>query len=414
MIHRLRVKFILIAMLSLTLVLLVIVGGANFINYRDVVVSADEILYILSENDGRFPDFTNPDDGKPSAPPDMQFNNSPEVAYESRFFSVVLKDDGQVVSSDTGKIAAIDTTAAISMSKSVFNSGETTGFSDNYRFKVTSMDDGYFRIIFYDCNRSLENFRSFRNISLAASGVGLVAVFAMVVFLSGIAFKPAEESYEKQKRFITDAGHELKTPLAIINADSDVLEMDLGENEWVSDIKNQVVRLSELTNDLITLSKLEEGNDSLKFEENNLSELISGVVESFETSVSGTSRSIHKDIAPDIMFRCDGKSMKQVASIVMGNAVKYSPEGDTIEVCLSRKGNGWKFTVSNGTENEISKEDLKHIFDRFYRTDKSRNSDTGGYGIGLSIAKTVIEAHGGKISAGKDSEGRFYIQAVCG
>lgn len=436
MISRLRIKFTVVAMFSMLLVLVIIIGGINILNYQDVVRRADDVLEILASNKGSLPDFAvveftdNNHDFQDNVPPRMdaemdpdmdpgnlefefEFNHSPELFFEVRFFSVVFKNDGQVTSSDTGKIYAVDTSTAIKYAQKVLDEGNSRGFIDNYRYLLSSYDDDSQRVIFYDCGRALDDFRAFRNQSIIVSAVGFVFVGILIFFLSGFVFKPVLESYERQKRFITDAGHEIKTPLAIINADSDVLSLDIGEeNEWLSDIKTQTKRLSELTDDLIMLSKMEEGKQSLMMTNVNLSDLAEKVSSSFLSAAVADNKTIINVIAPNVTLKCDEKAISQLFSILLSNAIKYSPDSKSIFFELSKTGSNVQLSVRNSTSSSISEEDLKHIFERFYRTDKSRSSETGGHGIGLSIAKAIVDAHGGKISASVDKNNEFVITVV--
>lgn len=424
MIQRIRTNFIVVAMVSLTLVLVVIIGGINILNYRNVINSADEILMILSENDGVFPESMESEpngtltqafassNGNITLTNSLKFNHSSELIYESRFFSVVIFPGGPIVSTDTGKISAINSVEAVEYAAQALELEKLEGFIDDYRYMINGYSSGAVRVTFYDCGRSLENFRVFRNFSIIAASIGLVIVFLLIFLLSGLVVRPIAKSYEKQKQFITDAGHEIKTPLAIISTDTDVLEMDVGEdNEWIADIKAQTSRLAELTNDLILLSKMEEGSKTLQLECVDFSKLVTESVESFETFANTSERKICRNIAPDIQLMCDLKKLEQVMSILLSNAIKYSPEGSAIDVSLSSNtsSHNVQLKVANLPNYDVDKKEMVHVFDRFYRMDKSRNSATGGHGIGLSIAKAVVEAHKGKIAASIDGEGRFVI-----
>lgn len=424
MIQRIRRKFILVAMISLTIVLAIIIGGINALNYRNVLMNADRNLKILSENDGVFPEAIEEpqvtlvqsflSEGL-SLTDTTEYSMSSELAYDTRYFSVVIGPGGPVKVADTGRIFSVDTYDAIQYARKAIEEGESRGFIDSYRFLITEYDNGDVRATFYDCGRSLNDFRVFRNFSIIVAAGGIVVVFLMIYLLSGLVVRPIAKSYEKQKQFITDAGHEIKTPLAIISADTDVLEMDVGEdNEWITDIKAQTSRLAELTNDLIMLSKMEEGSRTLQMETTNLSSLVSESVESFETFASTSDRKIVLNITPGIEVMCDPRKIEQVMSVLMSNAIKYSPEGSRIDVKLSANtsSRNVQLVVSNVPVHELNRKELDHVFDRFYRMDKSRNSETGGHGIGLSIAKAIVEAHRGKIAASVDGEGRFVISVT--
>ena len=413
MISKLRKKFIIVSMLSVTLVLGVLIAVINIFNYKEVIRNADDVLNILTANQGEFPPDTMPDPLRDDSLWDDPFGGpgnmmggrgnqmSPEMRYEARFFSILLDDDGKAMVIDTGRIAAVDSSEAAELAESVFKSGKTKGFLKGYRFRRTDVEDVTL-VVFYDCGRSLDNARAFLWISIIISAIGLLIVFALIALSSKAIIKPVAETYEKQKRFITDAGHELKTPLAVINADCDVLEMENedGENEWVTDIRKQTERLTELTGRLIYLAKTEEGSKTEMMKlDFPLSDVVSEETESFKGLAKSSGKTIETSITPDISYNGDPKAITQLVSILMDNAIKYSPDGGSVKVSLHRNGSKTVLAVTDDTKETVSKEDMKRMFDRFYRTDKSRNSETGGYGIGLSIAKSITESHGGKIHA---------------
>lgn len=410
MISKLRRKFIVISMMSVTVVLVMLIALINIFNFKEVIRNADDVLNILTANEGEFPPDTDPKPmwaGSGGLGHDGRGNDlmSPEMRFEARFFTIVFDKSGNAVAVDTGRIAAVDSTEAISLGEDIYNSGRTTGFVGDYRYRRTDKDDVTL-VIFYDCGRSLDNARSFLGISTAISVIGLLIVFALIAVFSKAAVKPVAEAYEKQKRFITDAGHELKTPLAVINADCDVVEMDIENNEWIDDIRKQTEKLTELTNRLIYLAKTEEGIKSKLVKiDFPISDVVSDEVESFRGLAKSNGRDIDTAITSDLAYNGDQRAIRELVSILMDNAIKYSPEGSTIKAGLQKSGSKILLSVSNDTTEPVSKHDREHIFDRFYRTDESRNSETGGHGIGLSIAKGITESHGGKIYAeGNDKE----------
>lgn len=223
MIKKLRIKLIATSMVSLFLVLFVIGGIVGIINHKKIVKDADRILEILEENEGTFPKMEPGE--KKEGPPGM----SAEIPYESRYFSVLFDANGTIILTDTSKIASVDTETAVNYASKVWNKKSEEGFQDNYRYRMYS-SNGNVRIIFLDCRRQLNNFHNFLLTTFSVSGVGLLSVFILMLGLSARIVKPFSDNYEKQKRFITDAGHELKTPLTIIDADAEILEMDFGEN----------------------------------------------------------------------------------------------------------------------------------------------------------------------------------------
>lgn len=406
MIRKLRAKLIIASLLSLLLVLSVIIGVAGVLNYTSLVSDADSVLAILRENDGTFP-LGDPPGGKDRFREGRRF--SPELPYESRYFTVFLSESGSVISVNTGKIAAVDTSTAIDYAVEAVASGAARGFADDYRFTVYASGEET-HVVFLDCGRELGSFRSFLATSAAVSAAGLLAVTLLVIFFSGRIVKPFSENYEKQRRFITDAGHELKTPLTIIDADAEVLEMDLGENEWLGDIRTQTKRLAELTNSLILLSRMEEQPRMEKIEF-PLSDVVEETVETFQALARTRGKTLSSRVQPMLSMNGDEKAIRQLLTILLDNAVKYADEGGRIEAVLEKQKNTLRLSVFNTAES-VSRESLAHLFDRFYRADASRNSGTGGYGLGLSIASAVVAAHRGKISASSPDGKSLRITAV--
>ena len=443
MIRKLRIRLILITMTAVLLVLIILMGGINIFNYQKVVSESDDILQFLMESGGTFsifgqpdmlprddfdPDMSMPevpsmmpseDESFPSMPSPRDSGSpfgrgrmsSPELAYETRYFSVLLSKDAEVLRTDIDRISAVSESTANEYAVSAFGTKKTSGFIGDYRFLLGKPDEmGNRLIVFQDCGASLSNFRSFRNISIFVSVICLLLVGVLVFFASGHIVRPVAESYEKQKRFITDAGHEIKTPLAIISADTDVMEMELSEeNEWLSDIKLQTKRLSDLTQDLILLSKMEENSTVLDMKDLDLSALTKAQTGSFQAISTASGKTITSNIEDNIHIQGDKKSIDSLLSIVLDNAVKYCPEGGSIDVRVSRSKRGALIEVTNDTKETISQEECKNMFERFFRTDASRNSTTGGHGIGLSIAKAIVEKHKGRIAAASNAEKKLTI-----
>ena len=403
MIRKLRFKFILLTMTVLLAVLVVIIGGINMANYANVVNNADTVLSLLSENHGHFPNLS-------FFSHRLRKDLSPELPFESRFFSVLLDENWMSLQTETGNIAAVDVESAIAMAQTAAAKKSGTGFLGDYRYQKVQ-EGTRVRIIFLDCGRSLESFRTFLFASILISLCGFLVVLAVVTLLSGRIMRPFAESYEKQKRFITDAGLEIKTPLTIINANVDLLEMELGENECLADIQQQTERLTGLTNDLVYLARMEEAENSLELVEIPISDVVSETVAPFQTVAQSQGKAIQCAIQPMLSMKGNQKAIQQLLSILVDNALKYAPEGDTIRARLEKQGKTIRLRVTNRTLTPVRAEELSHVFDRFYRTDPSRNSATGGYGIGLSVAKAIVNAHGGKIQAETEDGNSFQITA---
>lgn len=436
-------------MISVLIVLTLLMGIINFMNYREVVTDADETISMIEENGGTMPgpmgsmanrskdgtvsEDNKSDEGKAEPPekPDGEESGSAgyasesgnsrpeagkairghkrvEMFFDTRYFTVTFDSDGNITSSDTDRIAAIDESQAEEIAKSIYKGGRSKGFSGNYRYFVTdsesgSNDSGETMVICVDCYRGLGNFRSFLLYSVLVSLAGLVLVFLLVLVLSGKVVKPVAESYEKQKQFITDAGHELKTPLTVIDADISVLEMEGTKNEWTDDIKQQTKRLAGLTNELVYLSRMDEGRKVERIEF-PLSDVASEEVQSFGARAKVEGKTLGSDIESNISFAGDQKMIKELISILLDNAIKYSDEEGKIDFVLKKNGNGVEIVCSNSVDS-VTQEQADRMFDRFYRADQSR-SEKSGYGLGLSIAKAVCEAHQGSIRADAATDGK--------
>lgn len=411
MIKELKRKFVLISIGAVALVLLLIMGSINIVNYRDIVVKAEYILDVLANGGGKFPDVPEEDkngDETTSVSETakvLETEENIEMQYERRFFTVTFISDTELVI-NLDNIAAVDTDTAVRYAFELNSKGRSKGFKGYYRYLKTSVatENGEKNMyIFLDCNRELLTFYNFLFTSITVSVIGLLLVLMLLIVFSKFAIKPIAESYEKQKRFVTDASHELKTPLTIISANADVLEIEQGGSEWIDSIRNQVMRLKDFTEKLVLLAKMDEEGAPLNKQAFSLSDVVKNSVENFRASIDVGHKTLACDIDSDINYYGDQEMIKVLTDILIDNAVKYSNDGGTIHVSLKADYNNCIFTVYNTAE-YIDVDKLDMIFERFYRLDESRNSGMGGHGIGMSAAKAIVTAHGGTISA--DSDGK--------
>ena len=389
MIRKLRIRFVILAMSTLLAVLLVLVGGINVANYTGIVSEADRLLEADTlMHMGKVPKGGN--------------------ALNARLFSVTLASDGTLVDVRIPVLSPMDSREAADLAARVCAQTSDNGFQGIYRYFRQSSDDTI-SIRFLDCGRELDAFQRFLLISLILSALGILILFGIVVYFSGRIVRPFAESYEKQKQFITDAGHEIKTPLTIIQADADVLEMELGENEWLADIQNNVRRLTNLTNDLVSLARMEEGGTPLKLVEIPISDVVTETARSFHTLAQAQNKELILRAEPMLSMDADEKAITRLVGILMDNALKYSPEGTEISLCLEKQGKQLRLSVENVSAVPLPEGNLDRLFERFYRADPSRNSQTGGHGIGLSIASAIVSAHNGQIHASQPSPGSLRI-----
>lgn len=386
MIKKLRIKFILVTMCSVFGVLALILGVINTVNYVKTTDAADGIVALIKEGGGKFEQSE-----KPSGP------MSPEMPFRTRFFTVTIANDGSAVTVNTDKIASIDAEKATDIAQKLYKTNDYKGFYDDYRFGTAATDGGTM-YVFVDCSQELDYFGDFLLVSISVGAAAFVVIFALVFFLSGKVMKPVAESYEKQRRFITDASHEIKTPLTVIGANTEVLEMKGTENEWTKSIKEQVKKLSSLTEELVFLSRMDEGNSPLNATDFSVSDAVEETVKPFRSIATAKGLAIESDIQKGIGYYGDESLLHRLVSVLMDNALKYSDDGGVISVKLKSAGGKVHLSVANPAKS-LGEENLSLLFERFYRGDKSRNSAIGGHGIGLSVASAIAAAHKGKISA---------------
>ena len=322
----------------------------------------------------------------------------------------LASSSSDLVSSNTDRIAAVNSELLAEYIRRAEATGKEKGFVDDYRFLRYSKDEANV-YIFLDCGRELAGFHHGLKTVLMVSGLGLTAVFVLIYILSWRIVQPFKRNYDSQRRFITDAGHELKTPITIIDADTELLGLEVGENEWLSDIRQQSQRLAELTHDLISLSYLEE-NTAPEMIEFPASDILLETASSFQAVALSADKQLDIRVQPGISMVGNEKNICQLATILMDNAVKYSNSGGKIIFSVERKGKNVSISCEN-TVDSISKETLRNMFERFYRADGSRKQQKrGGYGIGLSIARAIVEAHKGKITASQSAEHLVSITAT--
>lgn len=406
MIEQAKRKFIATSMISVLVLLLLVVLGMNVLNYFTLIQESDMLLLLLERNHGHFPA-----DEQASQSVTIPDTLSPETPYETRYFTVFTGREGEILKTDLSHIASVDAATASSYTGRVLSKGETRGFVDRFRFVRSEVEGGY-RVIFLDCGGELSSFYTFAWTGVIMSLISYALMFCALVIFSDRIMQPVRESYEKQKRFITDAGHEIKTPLAVINANADLWEMEFGENEYLNEVKLQTKQLSDLTHRLVYLAKMEEDNANMIMTDFCLSDLVSDTAGAFRALAKARGRTFLCSVEPLLTVCGNEGAIGQLVTILLDNALKYSSEAGAVGVLLRRHGRELRLKVWNSVSAPVTEEQLSHFFDRFYRTDASRNSKTGGYGIGLSIAKAIVEAHSGKIKASFGGNGSVELNVT--
>lgn len=400
MLKKMRWHFILAAMLAVFIMLVAVLAGINVWNYHTTAERADQrIQEIYGFESGKVPGMENSEENASQpVPPDI-FNrpddHDPEAPYTTRFFIVRLDEEGNVTDVSTDFIASVTQTEAEEFARKVLNEKRQVGYYKNYRFQILAKKNDNI-VIFLNTTMEL---RSVRNVLLISCLVGVVCflvVFLLVILLSKRAMKPYIRNIERQKRFITDASHEIKTPLTSIATSVDVIEMEYGEDEWTRNIHKQTSKMSRMVADPVTLSRLDEENPFLERTEFSLSDAVWEVAEPFASLAKAQGKKYSQRIEENLTLCGNPDATRQMISVLLDNAMKYSDENGTIRLDVYKVHGKTKIEVFNTCVLEET-QNLSRLFDRFYRPDNSRSRKTGGSGIGLSIAQAVAEAYGEKI-----------------
>lgn len=404
MISKLKKKFIFINMICVTVILITAFGAvliASFIRAENDSLVA---LRTFMERNNRMDDKNKPilEIGLPPGN-EKQPNNF-------NVFTVKLTENNSVDTLIGDNVEVSDDVLQEIVTKSI-ESKKSTGilWDVSLRYMINNNEDGN-EIIFYDLSNDISSMFHLIKNCLFVGAASFLAFFLISVYLANWALKPVERSWESQRQFIADASHELKTPLTVILANADILSAhrtDTIEHQykWIEYIKAEASHMSGLVNDLLFLAKSDASRENIVLAEVNLSDIMWNCYLPFESLAFEQEKNLEADIASDVMILGDAGKLKQLIMILLDNACKYTDRNGSIKVHLYRKPDKDKvYLTVNNTGEPILAEHLSHLFERFYRVEESRAREKGGYGLGLSIAKTIVEMHKGKISVTSNKE----------
>lgn len=397
MIKTLQRKFITTAMLAISILLLVLLGAINIGYYLVSGQQEKAMLEMLSKNEGMLPRDMGPkgrENGNFFEPPLDE-----DTAMSARFFTVYLGTEGEIIRTDVSRISSVTEAEAQEYAKDVVSQADGLGSMHGFRYKVSQVHEGKERMILF-LDTSMQR-RSLLMVGILSIFIGALCwglMLMLVILLSKKAILPIAENIEKQKQFVTNAGHEIKTPLAIIMANTDAMELHQGESKWCRNIRNQTIRLNGLMQNLLTLSRMDEGAMNLQTLEFSMSQVLKETLHPFYESAAQKHVEIYEEIQPEVMVLANRDHIIQLITILMDNAVKYVNEAGEIRVDLKKTDKKLRLQVRN-TCDVLPEVELEKLFDRFYRGDSARTQKSGGYGIGLSVAQAIVKAHKGTIRA---------------
>lgn len=353
------------------------------------MLKAHSDMYVLAHS---APDTHLPTSEKPKDRP--KFADEPMFRL-SNFYTVAVDEAGTVLET-VNEPPTVHTNAELEeLALDISADGGDYGTQDSLAY-YRADKDGYTLVTFMDNTVINENAATLLRYTLIFGAAAIVVFFFLSVYIAKRIVRPLEESYEKQKRFISDAGHELKTPVSVVSANAELLSREVGENRWLANIRYENERMGELVTQLLELARTE--NAAMQTERVDLSRLAAGETLPFECVAFEKGLTLESDLAPDIFVEGDGGRLKQLVSILLDNAVSHA-EGGTVKITLSKERSHAVLSVTNEGA-ALTSTQREHLFDRFYRIDEARSADSNHYGLGLAIAKAICDAHRGHIEVG--------------
>ncbi len=404
--QKLRRKFILAAMAALVATMLLIAGllytGTLVLN-RQVVKST--LNYII-ENNGDLITWEDSDEDDTTGLnirllEEIFTTNSgyksPEFIFSTRYFAILYDENGNISEIKNSHISAVSEEEAKEYGALALSRFFSFGRVESYYYQVGEYEDGSTIVVYLDSSSMMRSNDRLLNLALILIGFGMILAFFLVRIAASRAIRTEIENAELQKQFLTNASHELKTPLAVIRANTEMEEMLQGESEWTQSTMRQVERMSGLIQNLVMISRADENNSHMEVTDVDVTKCIRETTENFQgLAQSAGKRLLAESIAENVRLSGDEAQIRQLTSLLIDNAIKYCDEEGEIDVALTAKGKNITLTVSNSYaagENV----DYTKFFERFYRADESHNTDVGGYGIGLSIAESLVKKYRGSI-----------------
>ena len=409
---KLQLKMILVAFISSVTVMSILALGVYLMLAWYNADQADAMTSLISFSGGIIPSSQGFSQNDFESSTRYRIRLDEESAFRKRYFIAYLDKNQSIIDIQMDHIASISDEDAETFVRETLQRGKTTGYYKEYRYRVVDdqMTDGS-SVIFLDCRDAIyaQNAMLGRIVVITIIfALGITIVFAI---FSRKILEPFDRNQRMQKQFITDASHELKTPLAVISANADVLKYKDGDNEWINNITSQTQRMSRLINQLLVLARMEEVGDKIEKEAVDLTGIVESSVTKLHEIFAQKNVTLETAIEPGVIAMANRNQMENLCDILIENASKYVNENGRVVIRLSGAGGKRVLFSVNNTAEHTENMDCERIFERFYRTDQSRTSTTGGHGIGLSIAKRIVEQHKGSIAATtKEGEVTFTVR----
>lgn len=382
MIKQLQRSFMTTALLSMSAVLFVVVAVINGVSWVQTSSRLSEVATMIAQNSGQIPQVSPGNRG----PEDGRQGFRPDDAMATRYAAVQVVN-GTIQTADTSHILELSQEDAQTMATTVMQSTATSGWIASYRFAQTTANDGTQWIVFVLAQREVENAYRLLLITVTTFVGCMIIVAVLVWYFSKRAVQPFVDNIRRQQEFISNASHEIKTPLAVLSANNDLLTMSGGENKWTTSNKRQLKRLSELVEQMLLLSRFDEGGSTLEKTEFSIQSLLEELRQEFQPLLEEQHICLNTNILAEQKIRAHRDSVKQLVQILLENAIKYTTDA-SIDLVLDSGG----IRVINACE-PMTKEQVSHLFERFYRVESSRNRKLGGSGMGLAIAKGIATAN---------------------
>lgn len=388
MITKLRIRFVAIALQVLIIMQSIIVSVSVLYSYKRMVRRADVLI------DSVYTNIT---------------NNSEDNNVDARYYYVIDSNNSSMPQVNNVNDRIVKPKEAVKSYRTISDINKNSGFYNGYRYRIIKEDSRNIAIFIQRIGMIDEVKKNAYTLG-TISVVGIGVIFIFLIAISKYMVMPIANAYKKQKEFITSASHELKTPITVILADADIIEMDGGDNEWLKDIRTQAVKLRDMTNSLVTLARMDERGSEITKIEFPISDIANEVAHEYAALETDSDKTFTYDIAQNLSMTGNMNEIRQLMTILLDNAFKYSPDNGKIYFYLNKSAGHIRMSVENEVD-YIEPGLADKMFERFYRAD-STSSKVTGHGLGLAIAKNIVDNSGGKIDAKVIDEHSIEINVV--